>query len=167
MLPGKCTDVTRLLSDALDRRLMLHERLQVRAHLPTCSGCRAYRGQLALLRTAAKAAAGREPDGDDGALQQNRMSDDRCVGFGVGQIRAGQIQRLVRLLTVAQHVADRAAELLVQRVQFLDSRRRLQVLDDIQRRAGGIQRLDQRKRLAGLRASGVVVDRDHRSRQEG
>lgn len=67
MLPGKCTDVTRLLSDALDRRLTLHERLQVRVHLPTCSGCRAYRGQLALLRTVAKAAAGREPDGDDGS----------------------------------------------------------------------------------------------------
>ncbi|WP_197094504.1 zf-HC2 domain-containing protein, partial [Burkholderia sp. LK4] len=42
MLPGKCTDVTRLLSDALDRHLTLHERLQVRVHLPTCSGCRAY-----------------------------------------------------------------------------------------------------------------------------
>ncbi|HGO6142946.1 TPA: zf-HC2 domain-containing protein, partial [Burkholderia cepacia] len=56
MLPGKCTDVTRLLSDALDRHLTLHERLQVRVHLPTCSGCRAYRGQIALLRTAAKAA---------------------------------------------------------------------------------------------------------------
>ncbi|KAG8154887.1 zf-HC2 domain-containing protein [Burkholderia catarinensis] len=66
MLPGKCTDVTRLLSDALDRHLTLHERLQVRVHLPTCSGCRAYRGQISLLRTAAKAAAGRVPD-DDGA----------------------------------------------------------------------------------------------------
>ncbi|MCA8273431.1 zf-HC2 domain-containing protein [Burkholderia sp. AU30280] len=64
MLPGKCTDVTRLLSDALDRHLTLHERLQVRIHLPTCSGCRAYRGQITLLRTAAKA-AGREPAPDD------------------------------------------------------------------------------------------------------
>ncbi|WP_175762363.1 zf-HC2 domain-containing protein [Burkholderia ambifaria] len=59
MLPGKCRDVTRLLSDALDRSLTLHERLQVRVHLPACSGCRAYRGQIALLRTAAQAAAGR------------------------------------------------------------------------------------------------------------
>ncbi|WP_174940465.1 zf-HC2 domain-containing protein [Burkholderia lata] len=65
MLPGKCTNVTRLLSDALDRHLTLHERLQVRVHLPTCSGCRAYRGQIALLRTAAKAAAGRGPAPDD------------------------------------------------------------------------------------------------------
>ncbi|VWC29396.1 zf-HC2 domain-containing protein [Burkholderia lata] len=68
MLPGKCTDVTRLLSDALDRHLTLHERLQVHVHLPTCSGCRAYRGQIALLRTAAKAAAGRGPSPDDDSV---------------------------------------------------------------------------------------------------
>ncbi|WP_322039619.1 zf-HC2 domain-containing protein [Burkholderia diffusa] len=59
MLPGKCRDVTRLLSDALDRSLTLHERMQVHVHLPACSGCRAYRGQIAMLRTAAHAAAGR------------------------------------------------------------------------------------------------------------
>ncbi|WP_175718168.1 zf-HC2 domain-containing protein [Burkholderia anthina] len=63
MLPGKCSDVTRLLSDALDRCLTLHERMQVRAHLPICSGCRAYRGQIGMLRVAAQAAAGR--DGSD------------------------------------------------------------------------------------------------------
>ncbi|ACB67959.1 MULTISPECIES: zf-HC2 domain-containing protein [Burkholderia] len=71
MLPGKCRDVTRLLSDALDRSLTLHERLQVRVHLPACSGCRAYRGQIAMLRTAAQAAAG------------------RGVGDGVGEDRDG------------------------------------------------------------------------------
>ncbi|RQR62061.1 zf-HC2 domain-containing protein [Burkholderia sp. Bp9002] len=59
MLPGKCKDVTRLLSDALDRHLTVHERVQVRVHLPTCSGCRQYREQIALLRAAAKAAGGR------------------------------------------------------------------------------------------------------------
>ncbi|MBM2656333.1 zf-HC2 domain-containing protein, partial [Burkholderia diffusa] len=57
MLLGKCKDVTRLLSDALDRALTLHERMQVHVHLPACSGCRAYREQIALLRTAAHAAA--------------------------------------------------------------------------------------------------------------
>ncbi|UEP23855.1 zf-HC2 domain-containing protein [Burkholderia ambifaria] len=70
MLPGKCRDVTRLLSDALDRSLTLHERLQVGVHLPACSGCRAYRGQIAVLRAAAQAAGGRgvgdERDGSSG-----------------------------------------------------------------------------------------------------
>ncbi|NHL67833.1 zf-HC2 domain-containing protein [Burkholderia ambifaria] len=65
MLPGKCRDVTRLLSDALDRSLTLHERLQVRVHLPACSGCRAYRGQIAVLRAAAQAAGGRNGAADD------------------------------------------------------------------------------------------------------
>ena len=74
------------------------------------------------------------------------MSGDRRVGFRIGQVGAGQIQRLVRLFTVAKHVANRAAKLPMQRFQFLDRRRRLQVLDDIQRRTGGIQRLDQASR---------------------
>lgn len=65
MLPGKCKDVTRLLSDALDRHLTMHERVQVRVHLPVCSGCRAYRGQIALLRAAAKVAAGQESGGGE------------------------------------------------------------------------------------------------------
>ncbi|KVN45152.1 zf-HC2 domain-containing protein [Burkholderia ubonensis] len=59
MLLGKCKDVTRLLSDVLDRHLMVHERVLVRVHLPTCNGCRQYREQIALLRTAAKVAGSR------------------------------------------------------------------------------------------------------------
>ncbi|MCR4467517.1 zf-HC2 domain-containing protein [Burkholderia sp. SCN-KJ] len=77
MLPGKCRDVTRLLSDALDRSLTLHERMQVHVHLPTCSGCRVYRGQIALLRTAAHAAAGRGTGDEAGG--------DRDESSGSGQ----------------------------------------------------------------------------------
>ncbi|TGN99431.1 zf-HC2 domain-containing protein [Burkholderia sp. USMB20] len=75
MLPGKCRDVTRLLSDALDRSLTLHERMQVHVHLPTCSGCRVYRGQIALLRTAAHAAAGRGM-GDEAGGDRDESSGD-------------------------------------------------------------------------------------------
>ncbi|WP_323119177.1 zf-HC2 domain-containing protein [Burkholderia alba] len=60
MLPGKCKDITRLLSDALDRALTTRERLQVHVHLPTCSGCRNYRRQIRLLRGAGRVASGRE-----------------------------------------------------------------------------------------------------------
>ncbi|WP_322022919.1 zf-HC2 domain-containing protein [Burkholderia sp. BCC1977] len=76
MLPGKCRDVTRLLSDALDRSLTLHERMQVHVHLPTCSGCRAYRGQIALLRTAAHAAAAGRGAGDDAGGDRDQSSGD-------------------------------------------------------------------------------------------
>ncbi|MBS6360768.1 zf-HC2 domain-containing protein [Burkholderia sp.] len=66
MLPGTCKAVTRLLSDALDRPLTIHERMQVHVHLPTCSGCRQYRKQIALLREAARIAGGRDESGGGG-----------------------------------------------------------------------------------------------------
>ncbi|WP_082710011.1 zf-HC2 domain-containing protein [Burkholderia sp. TSV86] len=59
MLLGKCKDITRLLSDQLDRPLSLDERLRVQVHLPTCSGCRNYRLQIRLLRNAARIASGK------------------------------------------------------------------------------------------------------------
>lgn len=55
---GKCKNITRLLSDALDRRLTASEWLAVRVHLPTCSGCRNYRLHIALLRAAAHEVSG-------------------------------------------------------------------------------------------------------------
>ena len=55
---GKCKDITRLLSDALDRSLSTGEWLAIRLHLPTCSGCRNYRKQIRLLRVAAQVASG-------------------------------------------------------------------------------------------------------------
>ena len=55
---GKCKDVTRLLSDALDRSLTAGEWLATRVHLPMCSGCRNYRQQIALLRAASHELSG-------------------------------------------------------------------------------------------------------------
>ncbi|WP_027782078.1 MULTISPECIES: zf-HC2 domain-containing protein [Burkholderia] len=57
MLPGKCKDIARLLSDALDRPLTASERLRVRVHLPLCGSCRQFREQIAVLRDAAHAAS--------------------------------------------------------------------------------------------------------------
>ncbi|MFT4064671.1 zf-HC2 domain-containing protein [Paraburkholderia sp.] len=55
---GKCKDITRLLSDALDRSLTTGEWIAIRLHLPACSGCRNYRKQIRLLRMAAHAVSG-------------------------------------------------------------------------------------------------------------
>src|ERR1700756_810669 len=52
MRMGKCKNITRLLSDALDRSLTTGEWVAIRLHLPTCSGCRNYRKQIRLLRVA-------------------------------------------------------------------------------------------------------------------
>jgi predicted anti-sigma-YlaC factor YlaD len=64
-----CKRVTRLLSDALDRPLSTVERLGIVGHLPTCSGCRAYRRQIARIRETMRDAAHgayEASDGDDG-----------------------------------------------------------------------------------------------------
>ena len=60
---GKCKNITRLLSDALDRSLTTGEWLAIQLHLPTCSGCRNYRKQISLLRVAAHTASGIELPG--------------------------------------------------------------------------------------------------------
>ena len=54
---GKCKNITRLLSDALDRPLTAGEWIAVGLHLPTCSGCRNYRKHIGLLRGGAREAA--------------------------------------------------------------------------------------------------------------
>jgi predicted anti-sigma-YlaC factor YlaD len=55
---GKCKNITRLLSEALERPLSAGEWLAVGVHLPTCSGCRNFRKQIGLLRAASRAMSG-------------------------------------------------------------------------------------------------------------
>jgi predicted anti-sigma-YlaC factor YlaD len=62
---GKCKDVTRLLSDALERRLSAGEWLAIHVHLPGCSGCRNFRKHIGLLRAAAREVSGLD-EGDAG-----------------------------------------------------------------------------------------------------
>lgn len=47
-----CRQITRLVSAALDRRLTLRERLQVRFHLLFCTGCARFERQLRFMRRA-------------------------------------------------------------------------------------------------------------------
>lgn len=44
-----CKQVTRLVSEGLDRDLPLDRRLAVRLHVLLCGACRAYRRQVILL----------------------------------------------------------------------------------------------------------------------
>ncbi len=48
-----CRQVTRLQSDALDRRLSLPKRFGLRLHLLLCGWCRRYGKQIRFLRQAA------------------------------------------------------------------------------------------------------------------
>lgn len=49
MLPT-CRDVTRLLSDSMDRPLPFHARIRLNLHLRMCVLCERYKHQLLLLR---------------------------------------------------------------------------------------------------------------------
>jgi len=47
-----CKEATRLVSQGLDRRLGLGERVALRLHLLVCDGCTQFSRQVALLRKA-------------------------------------------------------------------------------------------------------------------
>ncbi len=52
-LSPNCKAVTRLQSEALDRKPPLRQRFGLRAHLLLCKWCRRYGKQIAFLRSAA------------------------------------------------------------------------------------------------------------------
>ena len=45
-----CQEMTRLLSDAMDRSLPLHIRMRMHVHLVICTLCQRYQSQLRLIR---------------------------------------------------------------------------------------------------------------------
>ena len=47
-----CKEVTRLVSQGLDRRLPFGRRVAVRVHLAICDGCTNFTEQMAFLRKA-------------------------------------------------------------------------------------------------------------------
>ncbi|TNH45098.1 hypothetical protein EP164_03010 [Photorhabdus luminescens subsp. sonorensis] len=52
-----CYQATRLMSQALDERIVLSQHVQLMLHLRMCNGCRNFRQQLADLRTITSAFA--------------------------------------------------------------------------------------------------------------
>ena len=50
-----CKEVTRLVSQGLDRELTFGERTAMRVHFAICKGCRNVNRQLAFLRRAMQA----------------------------------------------------------------------------------------------------------------
>lgn len=49
-----CKEVTRLLSEAQDRKLSVSERLKLEMHLAMCRGCSNFRKQMDFLRAACR-----------------------------------------------------------------------------------------------------------------
>jgi len=49
-----CKDVTRLVSQGLDRRLGFAERVKLRVHLAICDGCTTFTKQVRFIRKAVR-----------------------------------------------------------------------------------------------------------------
>ncbi len=50
-----CKEVSRLVSESLDRKLPLYQRIGVRVHLLMCKFCRRFQQQLILIRETIRA----------------------------------------------------------------------------------------------------------------
>jgi hypothetical protein len=49
-----CREVTRLVSDSLERNLGLRERMSLKMHLTMCSACSQFEQQMHMVRSALK-----------------------------------------------------------------------------------------------------------------
>jgi len=58
----KCKEVTRLVSQGLDRELTLGERAALRLHFALCEGCRNVEKQFEFLRRAVRRLGEREDE---------------------------------------------------------------------------------------------------------
>lgn len=59
-----CKEVTRMVSDSMDRDLPLIQRMKMRMHLVMCKYCSRFEKQLALLRKASQSLATHRPEPD-------------------------------------------------------------------------------------------------------
>ncbi|WP_018607819.1 zf-HC2 domain-containing protein [Uliginosibacterium gangwonense] len=57
-----CREATRLMSEAMDRKLSAPERLSLRLHTAICSGCRNFRGHMSAMRQITQAYVRRTDD---------------------------------------------------------------------------------------------------------
>jgi predicted anti-sigma-YlaC factor YlaD len=61
-LMSSCKEVTRLISEGLDRDLGFGERVTLRVHFVVCKGCRNFEAQMAQLREAMRKLASAEDE---------------------------------------------------------------------------------------------------------
>lgn len=53
-----CKEASRLISDGMDRRLSIPERISLRLHVSICDACTRFTSQVAFLRRALRAYPG-------------------------------------------------------------------------------------------------------------
>ena len=50
----KCREVSRMISESMDRKLPLHQRVMIRIHLAVCKYCSRFKRQVLLIREACR-----------------------------------------------------------------------------------------------------------------
>jgi hypothetical protein len=50
----KCKEVTRMISESMDKTLPLHHRIMIRMHLVMCKYCSRFKRQLLIIRAACR-----------------------------------------------------------------------------------------------------------------
>jgi hypothetical protein len=64
----KCHDITRLISESMDRPVSLRTRIAIRIHYVVCAWCERYRDQLGFLREAVRSFPTEDPEKIRGKL---------------------------------------------------------------------------------------------------
>ena len=72
-----CQQITRLLSDAQERKLSLKERAVLRIHVTMCSGCRNFAQQMGDLRDITRVYAKGSDEQPDDLLDLQSPEDGR------------------------------------------------------------------------------------------
>ena len=50
----KCREVSRMISESMDRKLPLHHRIMIRIHLAMCKYCARFKRQIQLMQAACR-----------------------------------------------------------------------------------------------------------------
>lgn len=74
-----CREVSRLVSDAMDRQLPLTSRVRVRMHLLLCPPCKHYEGQVQLLRQTARQLYQHVTGGVEGSITLSEEARGRIL----------------------------------------------------------------------------------------
>lgn len=74
-----CKEITRMVSEAMDRKLPLRQRIQMRLHLMICAYCMRYFQQLQLMRETARLHSAQAENSDSSLSSEARERMKRTL----------------------------------------------------------------------------------------
>ena len=77
-MKNSCTETARLLSESLDRRLSLRERISLRIHMMMCRMCHVYARQLSVMLNVCHTASEKAPECCPGVLPEETKNETKA-----------------------------------------------------------------------------------------